>query len=241
MNNNDKNGIVNIQKELIDLIGSLDYLEQYRLPQKAYHIIRLAIRDLILEPGKTFLEREMSEILQMSRTPVREALVRLETDGVVRLIPRRGFIVAPLEIKDLEEIYQIVETLDGLAIEIATKRVSEGEISQLESIISKQEDALQNSDLKKWAILDDQFHREIINYASNKRLSAVIENYADQTYRARLYTINHRPIPQLSIVEHTAMLACMKAKDGKAARIVMQSHRIRAQKEILQSLDEIKS
>lgn len=240
MNNNSQIEGVSVQRELSKFIDRLDFLEDYRLPQRAYHIIRLAIRDLILEPGKTFLEREMSEILKMSRTPVREALVRLETEGLVRLIPRRGFIVSPIESEDLKEIYRIVETLDGLAIEIATNMVTDKDIDQLEKIISKQEEVLQHGDYKRWAILDDQFHALIINYANNKRLSAVIDSHSDQTYRARLYTINTRPIPLRSIVEHKGIIACMKAQDEKAARTIMESHRRRAQKEILLSLEEIK-
>ncbi len=226
-------------KELESHISNLEGLEQQRLPQRAYTIIRLAIRDLILPPGKTILEREMSEILEMSRTPVREALVRLEIEGVVRLIPRKGFIVKPIEKEDLKEVYEIVETLEGLAIELATKSIDESEIKLLESIITKQEEALDLGDLKQWAVLDNHFHALTIKFANNKRLSAIIDSYSDQTYRARLYTIKHRPIPLRSIVEHKAIVKCMEAKDENAARIVMQSHRNRARQEILSALDKI--
>lgn len=236
-NNNIKNSI----QELRVFIDRLESLNDYRLPQRAYHILRLAIRDLILPPGKTLLEREISEVLQMSRTPVREALVRLETEGVVQLIPRRGFIVEPIVQEDLKEIYQIVENLDGLAIELATSKASEEEISELEAIIEKQEKALVNKDLEKWAILDENFHSMIITLSDNKRLNSVIEIHSDQTYRARLFTINHRPLPFRSIKEHKAIIACMKAKDEKAARIIMQSHRKRAQQEILAGIEKIKN
>jgi len=228
-----------LAKELSSFIGKLEGLDEYRLPLRAYHIIRLAVRDLVLPPGKTILEREMSEILQMSRTPVREALVRLETEGVVRLIPRKGFIVEPIEKEDLKEVYEIVETLDGLAIEMATKKVDEMEIKQLESIITKQEKALENNDLKQWAVLDDHFHALIIKFAKSKRLKAIIDSNSDQTYRARLFTINYRPLPLRSIIEHKAIVKCMEAKDENAARVVMQSHRSRARKEILVALNKI--
>lgn len=228
-----------IAKELRLVISSIEGLDSYRLPQRAYNIIRIAIRDLVLPPGKTILEREMGEVLEMSRTPVREALVRLETDGLVRLIPRKGFIVEPIEREDLKEIYEIIETLDGLAIEVATKRINKNEIDQLESIIEKQENALNSRDLKEWAVLDDHFHALTIEFARNKRLSTIIDSYSDLTYRARLYTINDRPIPQRSIIEHKAIVKCMEAKDGKAARLVMQSHRSRARQEILAALDLI--
>jgi GntR family transcriptional regulator, rspAB operon transcriptional repressor len=151
-------------KKAIHFIENLKEYDENRLPLRAYHIIRLAIRDLILSPGKTILEREMAEVLQMSRTPVREALVRLETEGMVRIIPRRGFVVEPIEKEDLKQIYEIVETLDGLAVSLAAPKVGIEEISQLETLVKLQEEALEQDDLKKWATLDDQFHKLIIEF-----------------------------------------------------------------------------
>lgn len=239
---NEKNSSLNptsMEKEVLFFINSLEGFDEYRLPQRAYQIIRLAIRDLILPPGKTILEREMAEALQMSRTPVREALVRLETEGMVRLIPRRGFIVEPIEKEDLKQVYEIVETLDGLAASLATAKVGEVEIGLLESLIEQQEQAIEQKNLKEWAVLDDQFHHLIIDFAKNKRLSAVIDSHSDQLYRARLFTINYRPLPFHSIVEHKAIISCMKAKDSKAAGVLMQSHRNRARNEILIALEKI--
>lgn len=230
---------LNLEQEISTFMDGLTGLEDYRLPQRAHHIIRLAIRDLILPPGMTILEREMAEALQMSRTPVREALVRLETEGFVQLIPRRGFSVETIEKEDLKEIYEIVEALDGLAVEIATKKVSNIEVAQLELLIDEQEAALQQKDLKRWAILDDQFHQLIIDCAKNKRLNAVIDSHSDKLYRARLFTITHRPLPLQSIVEHRAIISCMKATNGIAAQTVMKSHRSRSGVEILTALDEI--
>ena len=229
----------NLEQEAYFYINKLKEYGEYRLPQRAYHIIRIAIRDLILPPGKTILEREMAEVLQMSRTPVREALVRLETEGLVRIIPRRGFIVEPIERDDLNQIYEIVETLDGLAVNLASTKVGEEEINQLEKLIEQQEEALEQEDLKKWAILDDQFHNLIIKFADNKRLNASIDIHSDQLYRARLYTINHRPVLTKSITEHKAIIACMKTGEGAAARLVMQAHRNRARKEIVDALNLI--
>lgn len=226
-------------KEVIHFMESLKEYDEFRLPLRAYHMIRLAIRDLILSPGITILEREMAEVLQMSRTPVREALIRLETEGMVRIIPRRGFTVEPIEKEDLKQIYEIVETLDGLAVSLATAKVSDEEIGHLETLVELQEEALAQGDLKEWANLDDQFHHLIIEFAENKRLNAVIDIYSDQLYRARLFTINQRPVLTQSIMEHKAILSCMKTKEGTAARLVMQSHRNRSRNEIIEALDRI--
>ncbi|WP_163528591.1 GntR family transcriptional regulator [Halobacillus ihumii] len=227
---------MNIKKVQGEIMHIVDNVKDTKLPQRAYQILRLAIRDLKLMPGKTFLEREMAEVLGMSRTPVREALIRLQTEGVVRLIPRRGFIVEPIETDDLRETYEVVEVLEGLAASLATDKIDDLELDDLEVLIDYQERALKENDLTEWAKHDDLFHFKIINYADNKRLTNVIEVHADQLYRARLFTINKRPLPFRSIVEHRAIIACMRANDGKAAQESMQSHRKRARNEILKVL-----
>jgi GntR family transcriptional regulator, rspAB operon transcriptional repressor len=229
---------MDIMSTLTPFAERLEGMEQHRLPQRAYHTVRLAIRNLVLPPGQAILEREISEALEMSRTPVREALVRLETEGMLTLVPRRGFIVAPIEAEDLREIYAIIGTLDGLAIELAAERAEEDLLGRLDSIIDSQEEALRSGDLTKWSALDDEFHDRIVRCAGNQRLTGIIDSYADQSYRARLYTIGERPVPTRSIIEHRAIVAAMRAKDGKAARMLMESHRSRAQREILEVLQQ---
>ncbi|MBP1155828.1 MULTISPECIES: GntR family transcriptional regulator [unclassified Paenibacillus] len=210
--------------------------EETRLPQRAYLAVRHAIRHLQLSPGQTVLERTLADILGMSRTPVREALVRLELEGWVRLIPRRGFVVAPIVVDDLQQIYEVVEALDGIAGRLATGRVTPEELQQLELLIEKQENALANDDLLEWTDLDDQFHNGIVDLAKNPRLRGIMDNQSDQLYRARLFTIQHRPQPTRSIMEHKAILAVMKAGESEAARTMLQSHRFRARNEILEVL-----
>lgn len=209
---------------------------EQKLPKRAYQILRLAIRSLKLLPGQTILESEVAHVLNMSRTPIREALIQLQTEGLVKLIPRRGFKVAPIEEENMKEIYELVESLDGLAVELATKRMTNDELEKLEELNIKQIEALAKGDLNEWAILDDRFHLNIIEFAGNTRLEVVTKIYIDQIFRARLHTINYRPIPQRSITEHQAILACMKAKDEYAARHAMQSHRKRSRDEILEVL-----
>jgi GntR family transcriptional regulator, rspAB operon transcriptional repressor len=220
-------------------LSTLDVNGESRLPQRAYLAIRNAIRHLQLPPGKTVLEREMAEILGMSRTPVRESLVRLETEGWVRLIPRRGFIVAPLVADDLQQIYEVVESLDGVAGRLATDRATHEELNQLEQLIIEQEKALELNNLLAWTDLDDQFHNYIVDLAQNPRLRGIVDSQSDQLYRARLYTIGYRPKPTHSVIEHKAILAVMRAGEPEAVRTMLQSHRNRARKEILDALQSM--
>jgi DNA-binding GntR family transcriptional regulator len=220
-------------------LSTLDSRGETRLPQRAYLAVRHIILHLQLPPGHTVLERELVEILRMSRTPVRVALVRLEIEGWIRLIPRRGFIVSPIEEADLRQIYEVVEVLDGVAGWLATDRATSQQLNHLEFLIQEQKKALENDDLIAWTDLDDEFHSYIVDLAENPRLRGIMDNQSDQLYRARLYTIKYRPKPTRSITEHSAILAIMRASEPEAAQMLLKSHRHRAHIEILEALRTI--
>lgn len=216
------------------ILPPLDANDEQRLPQRAYLVLRQAIRTLRLAPGQMVREREVVEALGMSRTPVREALVRLETEGWVQIIPRHGFLVNSLAADDLQQMYEIVEGLDGMATALATTRNTPETLSSLKSMLQRQLEALERNDLIAWAELDDAFHLQIVKFSGNARLCDLVENYNDQLYRARLYTINLRPKPTRSVEEHQRIFEAMCAGDAEVARIQMQDHRQRARGEILQ-------
>jgi DNA-binding GntR family transcriptional regulator len=207
-----------------------------KLAQKAYSALRSAITHLRLPPGKAYLEREIVQSLGISRTPVREALVRLEVEGWIRIMPRRGFSVSPIGQDELRQIYDVVENLDGLAGRLAASLVGDEQLAQLEALIEKQRNALEADDLESWAEFDDQFHSRIVEFACNPRLSAIMDSQSDWIYRARLYTVSIRPKPTRSIEEHTAIVAAMRASSVDATQSMMQTHRHRAREEILEAL-----
>ncbi|MDQ1607610.1 MAG: hypothetical protein QOE16_342 [Microbacteriaceae bacterium] len=181
----------------------------------------------------------MAAVLEMSRTPVREALVRLEMEGWVQIVPRRGFVVSPILGEDISQIYDVVEALDGVAGGLAAVRATAEQLAHLEILIQRQEAALERDDLIEWTDLDDQFHSWIVDLSKNPRLRVIVDSQADQIYRARLYTISHRPKPTRSILEHKAILAALRASAVEGAHAIMRSHRQRSRVEILNALTEM--
>jgi len=208
-------------------------LDERRLPRKAYLALRWAIRDLHLEPRRMLCEREVVEALGMSRTPVHEALVRLENEGWVRLVPRHGFVVTPLVADDLQQLYEVVEGLEGVAVALSTVRSRAEGLEELDRLIAEQEEALEANDVVTWAELDAQFHRHIVYLSGNTRLGEILDNQDDQLYRARLYTINLRPKPMRSVEEHRAIVAAMRERNAMIARELLEAHRRRGRDEIL--------
>ncbi len=219
----------------------LDYKEKLSnetLTQQAYLTIRKAIYQLELKPNESFLEREMAEMLKMSRTPVHSALIRLDMDGWGTIIPRKGFTVAPIEAQSIKEISQITEVLDGVAVELAVDCITEEELNYLDSLVVEQEKALLSENLNKYVEIDHQFHDYINERSGNDTLLRILNSYTDQLFRARLYTIDERLLPVHSIREHEAILAALRAKSGSAARNLMEIHRRRGNLEIINIIHE---
>jgi GntR family transcriptional regulator, rspAB operon transcriptional repressor len=210
--------------------------EDERLPQRAYLALRHAIRDLRLAPGQMVLEKEAAAALGVSRTPVREALVRLESEGLLRLVPRHGFAVAPLDPRTLQEIYEILEGLETVAVDLAAARATPEQLERLDRSIADQERALRADDLAAWLRADDAFHDVVLEMSGNERLWRYAQSLGDQAYRARLFTHRLRPKPTRSTADHRSVAAAIRAGDGRKARSLHQAHRRRARDEILSIL-----
>lgn len=200
----------------------------------AYLQIRQRILDNIWPPGHRALEQEVALALGMSRTPVREAMVRLCNDGLVEVIPRHGMRVLPMSATDLREIYQILTALEGMAVEIlARRKPSDAELKPLIVSTRAMERALKNDDLDTWAGADEQFHRALIELAGNRQLQATVLNYWDRAHRARMLTLKLRPAPTHSTHEHMQLVECLRAGDVRAAALANRQHRERASRELL--------
>jgi Transcriptional regulators len=206
-------------------------IRDHRLSQtkRAYIEIKRRILDNELPPGTQALEQEVAEWLGMSRTPVREALIRLAQDGMVEVRPRHGMRVLPLSMDDLREIYDLLTGLEAMAAEIIARRgLSATELEALETALSDMEAALARDDLTGWAEGDARFHRLLVEFSRNRRLQAMVETVRDQSHRARMATLKLRPKPETSNAEHAAVVEAIRSRDPEAAHRLHRQHRSRA-------------
>ena len=192
-----------------------------------------ALRNLIftgdLPPGSDHLEAELAERLGISRTPVREALTRLEAQGLVRIRPRRGARIVGLSPYDMNDIYEVLTVLESAAAEkAAERRLGDTDLAPLLDAIEAMDTALEENDLDAWAQADDDFHTALVNASGNKRLIEATALYTDQVRRARMVTLRLRPIPHRSNEDHRAVLAAIRAGDAEAAHAIHHGHRERA-------------
>ena len=204
------------------------------LVDEAYEQIHRRILDNAWPPGHRALEQEVALALGMSRTPVREALLRLQNEGLVEVIPRHGMRVLPVSPNDMREIYQILTALECMAAELLAQRQPSGkELEPLVAATKAMDKALKAGDLEAWAAADESFHRQLVELAGNRQLQATVMNYWDRAHRARMVTLRLRPKPVNSTREHRALVDRIAAGDADGAAQVFRAHRQRAGRELL--------
>ena len=207
----------------------------------AYERIRSMILKGELPPGFSALEKEIAETLGMSRTPVREALIRLEGDGLIEVLPRRGFRVLSIDMDDIREIYHLLGVLEVAAAElVASKSPDENgrSIDALAAAVDDMEEALSRENLEAWAEADARFHRLLLEMCGNGRLKRMAFTIWDQAHRVRWVTLRLRSKPEGSTMDHRALVDAIRRQDPNAAREIHRSHRARYVEMLMGLLDE---
>jgi DNA-binding GntR family transcriptional regulator len=203
------------------------------LVEQAYSAIRAKILDNSYSPGFQVLESVLVSELGVSRTPLREALIRLQQEGLVEVIPRHGMRVLPLFAQDMAEIYQILSALESSAAEmLAARKPSAKELAPLKAATQDMVKALKKDDLKAWAAADERFHASLIGLAGNRLLAQAVAAYWDRAHRARMFTLKLRPKPVNSTKEHAQMVEHILKGDVKATGAAYRAHRERASREL---------
>ena len=201
------------------------------------------LKDMILsnqlQAGSSHLEAELASLLGMSRTPVREATLILEAQGLVSVIPRHGVKILSISPKDMTEIYQVLTELECLSAGLAaTKNHPDEEFFVAETAIRDMEKALENEDLEAWAIADDKFHSELVRLGENQRVINIFDMYTDQVKRARMLTLRLRPIPTKSNEDHRKVLEAIRSGQSEVAVKVHKEHRIQAGQMLVNLLEK---
>jgi DNA-binding GntR family transcriptional regulator len=203
------------------------------LADRAYAELRARILDLRLRPGQIVPELGLAAELGMDRAPIHEALVRLQGEGLVEPLPRRGFCVTMPTVDAMREIYEVVGALEGQAVRRAAREGGTILIAALEAAINAQEAALGTDDVDGWARADHRFHELLREAAGNRQLREMIRKFDGQLQRARTATIHLRAKPRRSTDDHREILSAIQGRDEEEAVRVHHAHRKRADAEML--------
>ena len=204
------------------------------LAEMAYDRIREAIANLTLQPGQAITEASTSEWLGIGRMPVREALLRLREEGLVELVPRRGYHVSRISPEKAQEIYEMLEGLESSAAKLAAQRIDTVGIARLEAAIVRLEKALESGDLAEWIAADDAIHETILEIAGNQQIQQAVQALKVKIRRMAIFTAPLRPDLGHSTRVHRRQAEAIQKGDWRTARELRQELWDRSAKEMVE-------
>ena len=188
----------------------------------AYKQIREAIRTGTYKPGQRVREADFAEWLRMSRTPVREALHRIESEGLISYEARRGLVIAKLDHQMVMELYALRETLEGTAARLAARHASDLEIAMLEQMV--RDEAEMKDDPKLLREHNRVFHEALFRSAHNRFLLRVIGTVRDSIMLLNQTTFSVPGRPQSAVTEHRAIVEAIVLRDADRAESAAREH-----------------
>ena len=207
--------------------------------QRAVQELRKLVFSGELGAGSDHLESELADRLGMSRTPIREAALVLESQGLVEMRPRKGLRVSALSPDDMRDVYDVLTELESLSAENAARfNYTDSDLSKLAKTIEDMDRALDEKDLEAWARADDRFHAELVRLGKNSRIEAIATMMVDQVRRARAMTLHMRPMPTKSNEDHRGVFRAIRNGDSIEARRIHHSHRTHAKEMLLGFLEK---
>ncbi|MDU4960856.1 MAG: GntR family transcriptional regulator [Sporomusaceae bacterium] len=214
-------------------------LDSYKpLREVVAETLREAIINGVLKPGERLMEIQLAEELGVSRTPVREAIRRLELEGFVVMVPRRGTYVTDLSIKDINEVYEIRTVLDVLAAGLAAERITEEELEELERLLVQISDLAEQNNVEKLIEYDSLFHDVLYRASRNDRLVGIINNLREQFTRFRSISMQYPGRIQNTVAEHTRLVEAIAQRNPDLAQRIAREHMENSEQTLLKEFDE---
>jgi len=195
------------------------------LADQAYRAIRDALLALELKPGDAIVEDDLAAQIGISKTPVRQALARLEQEGLVVRIPYKATYVADLDPGDAADILELRAVLEGLAAGSVAAEVDDATLDEAEAILDAYDKAVADGDLELAGRLGESFHKLVSGAAANRHIASMLDTLDLQLQRLRAMSGYHHDRAVTSGQEHRAILAAMRARDGEAVERAFRTHR----------------
>lgn len=212
--------------------------EYLPLRDVVFQTLRQAILRGELKPGERLMEIHLAQKLGVSRTPVREAIRKLELEGLVLMIPRKGAVVAEITISDLEDVLEVRMALEELAMKHACRRITKEQLDGLEQLAAVFSESLNGDDVGACAQADMLFHDAIYEATGNNRLIQILNNLREQMYRYRMEYLKDRHSHAQLLKEHEEILNALKCHDEKSALEWISRHIERQKEHIISILNQ---
>jgi DNA-binding GntR family transcriptional regulator len=199
--------------------------------------LRRAIVDGSLKPGTRLQEIEIAKRYEASRTPVREALRQLESEGFLLIRARRGAVVAPVTTRDVEEFYEIKEVLEGYAAERAAKQITSEELELMTKLNALLKERYEEHDISGMLECHNQFHQIFVKACGNRRLYLMLDGLITQFQRFRI-ALSHTDAVRDFVVQHEQIIEALRARDALRAKELVAENARQGKQRLLKRLAE---
>ena len=206
-----------------------------RLSEKAYRLIKDKVVTLELPPSAVIDEHVLMQELGLGRTPIREALQRLDSEGLVNIVPRRGTFVNDISVTDLQKIFELRIIMEGFCARLAAQRVTQAQLDRMENVLQEL-DQLQESDPQALMSIDRRFHRLLYTAADNEFMTDILDRLYDLSLRLWYLVLNRLSEVKHSIEQHLIVLDALKEGDADRAEAVIRKHIVEFQQSIKAAL-----
>lgn len=198
--------------------------EYLPLRDVVFNTLRQAILRGELKPGERLMEIQLANKLGVSRTPIREAIRKLELEGLVLMIPRKGAEVAEITEKSLRDVLEVRRALEELAVQLVCEKITEEEIEELKAAAREFENVLKDGDITKIAEADVRFHDVIYMVTDNQKLIQLLNNLREQMYRFRVEYLKREEVRPQLLAEHEEIIATIERREKDTATKVVCEH-----------------
>ena len=208
----------------MDMDFEVNMNEYLPLRDVVFNTLRKAILRGELKPGELLMEIQLANKLGVSRTPIREAIRKLELEGLVLMIPRKGAEVAQITEKNMQDVLEVRKALEELSVQLACERITPEQVEEMKMAAEDFRKVLKSGDVTKIAEADVKFHDIIFAATNNQRLITLLNNLREQMYRFRVEYLKQKECyPQL-LEEHDKLIALISGGEVEEACELMGCH-----------------
>ena len=211
--------------------------EYLPLRDVVFNTLRQAILKGELKPGERLMEIQLAKRLGVSRTPIREAIRKLELEGLVVMIPRKGAEVAKITEKDLRDVLEVRCTLEELAVSLAANNIKKEDVAVLEAKNNEFIEAISKENVVEMAEADVNFHDAIYALTDNARLIQILNNLREQMYRYRFEYIKDSDKRKTLVEEHRIIIEALANKDTEAVKKAVRQHIENQEKNVIKAIN----
>ena len=196
-------------------------LQREKLSNQIYAVLKEMIADHRFQPGARLNIESIARELDVSRTPVWEAVRRLEQEGLVENIPNRGVFMSALTAEKVLDLYAVREVLEGMAARLAASRIDERALEAMSACIQKQRDVVANGDFVGYSKLDFEFHATVYEACGNEWLKELLETIKN---KMRPLTLHMQPDFLQLIAQHAELIQALRGRDPEKAEQAFRRH-----------------